>query len=144
MLNEKAEIIANLETMRKTLTATKDLVEEKARLNDEMEVLARMVEKIVDENARVAQNQSDYQKRYNELVEKHEEARGRYEKVEQEIKARELQNSRLKFFIRLLKKQEAIIQDFDETLWGCMVDHVTVYQGKKITITFRDGTEVEG
>lgn len=144
MLNEKAEIIANLETMRKTLTATKDLVEEKARLNDEMEVLARMVEKIVDENARVAQNQSDYQKRYNELVEKHEEARGRYEKVEQEIKARELQNSRLKFFISFLKKQEAIIQDFDETLWGCMVDHVTVYQGKKITITFRDGTEVEG
>ena len=35
------------------------------------------------------------------------------------------------------------VAEFDERLWGVMVDYVTVDVDKRLTVVFRDGTEVE-
>ena len=37
----------------------------------------------------------------------------------------------------------ASVAEFDERLWGAMVDYVTVGVDKRLTVVFRDGTEVE-
>lgn len=63
-MTEKKEIIANAEIIRKTLCVTDALQEEKDKLEEEMAVLVEMTQNIVAENARVAQNQDEYQKRY--------------------------------------------------------------------------------
>ena len=34
------------------------------------------------------------------------------------------------------------VSDFDGSLWGGMVEFVTVGRDKEITVTFRDGTEI--
>lgn len=34
------------------------------------------------------------------------------------------------------------ISEFDGSLWGGMVEFVTVGRNKEITVTFRDGTEI--
>lgn len=49
---------------------------------------------------------------------------------------------------KTLKAQDGVLTEFDERLWCSMVDYVTVgcHQGgrkKKLTVTFRGGTEVE-
>ena len=36
-----------------------------------------------------------------------------------------------------------VMAEFDERLWGVMVDYVTVGVDKRLTVVFRDGTEVE-
>ena len=36
-----------------------------------------------------------------------------------------------------------LVTEFDERLWGAMVDCVTVGVDKRLTVVFRDGTEVE-
>lgn len=33
--------------------------------------------------------------------------------------------------------------EFDERLWGAMVDYVTVGADKRLTVVFRDGTRVD-
>ena len=63
-MTEKKEIIANAEIIRNTLCVTDALQEEKDKLEEEMAVLVEMTQNIVAENARVAQNQDEYQKRY--------------------------------------------------------------------------------
>ncbi|MBQ7496611.1 MAG: hypothetical protein IJU00_02050 [Selenomonas sp.] len=50
--------------------------------------------------------------------------------------------NRLAGFIKTLRAQEEPLADFDERLWGCMVDYVTVGADGGITVVFRDGTRI--
>ena len=46
-------------------------------------------------------------------------------------------------FVKALRERDGIIEDFDESLWGCMVKYVTVGRKKEMAVTFRDGTEIQ-
>lgn len=139
----KDEIIANTEVIRRTLCVTDALVEEKERLEEDMRVLVEMTQSIVAENARVALNQDDYQKRYDGLVARYDTVKARYDEVVAAIAGKEAQSERLANFIRILKEQDGIIQEFDNSLWGCMVEYVTVGKDKSIVVTFKDGNEIK-
>lgn len=143
LVTEKKEIIENAETIRRTLCVTDTLEEEKHRLEDEMAVLAEMTQNIIAENARIAQDQEEYQKRYDSLMERYDAAKARYDEVTAAISAKEAQSERLADFIRTLEARDGAIQEFDSSLWGSMVDFVTVGRKKEITVTFRDGTEIQ-
>lgn len=142
LVTEKREIIINTELIRKTLCATDALREEKKRLEEEITVLVEMTQSIINENARVAQNQDEYQKRYDGLVRRYDEAKARYDEVVVAISEKEAKGEQLAGFIRTLRSQEGVLKDFDSSLWGSMVDFVTVGRDKKMTVTFRDGSEI--
>ena len=108
-----------------------------------MAVLVEMTQNIVAENARVAQDQDEYQKRYDGLVQRYDTAKARYDEVVAAISAKEAQSERLADFIKVLKAQDGTISDFDGGLWGSMVEFVTVGRNKEITFTFRDNTEIQ-
>ena len=143
LLADKDEIIANAELVRTTLCATEDLQAEKLRLEDEISMIVSMTQNLVAENARVAQDQSDYQKRYDSLVKKYDAAKAQYDRVSESIVAKEAKNARLSEIVSLLKSQEKLISEFDIGLWTSTVDFVTVGRDKSITVTFRDGTEIK-
>lgn len=143
LVTEKAEIIANAEIIRKTLCRTDALEEEKRTLEDEMAITAERAQGLIVENARIAQNQSEYQERYDALVGRYNAAKARYDEVVEAIAAKAAQSERLLDFIRTMQAQEGILTEFDARLWSSMVDFVTIGRGKKITVTFRDGTEIE-
>ena len=108
-----------------------------------MAVLVEMIQNIVAENARIAQDQDAYQKRYDGLVERYDTAKARYDEVIAAISAKEAQSERLADFIKVLKAQDGTISDFDGSLWGSMVEFITVGRNKEIMVTFRDGTEIQ-
>ena len=136
------EIINNTELIRKTLSTTAALRDEKARLEEEMALLVKMSQSIIAENARVVQDQDEYQRRYNGLIKRYDAAKTRYDEVAAAISAKEEQSERLENFIRVLKAQDGVIKDFDSSLWSSMVDFVTVNRNKEFVFTFRDGTEI--
>ncbi len=142
LVSEKEEIVANAETIRETLCRTDALEEEKRRLENDMAVLAGMVQSAIDENARIAQDQGEYQERYNGLVERYDTSKARYDEVARPITEKEAQNERLAGFIKILKAQDGVIAEFDERLWSSMVDFVTVGRNKEMAMTFRDGTKI--
>lgn len=142
LVTEKKEIIANAELIRRTLCVTDSLLAEKKQLEDEMSIVVEMTQSIVEENARVAQNQEEYQKRYNALVERYDKSKARYDEVTAAISAKEAQDERLKNFIQTLKEQDGAIREFDSALWGSMALYITVGKKKEITVTFRNGTEI--
>lgn len=57
------------------------------------------------------------------------------------IAQRSAKGERLAGFIRTLEAQMEPVAEFDERLWGAMVDCVTVGVDKQLTVVFRDGTE---
>ena len=142
LMAEKKEIIANAELMRRTFCSTEALQEEKFRAASEMSVLSGMMQKLVDANARVAQDQEEYTQHYNDLVRQYDEAKAQYDKAVTAITEKGMQRARLGTFLTALKKQEGVIDEFDAGLWGSMVKFVTVGRDKEITVTFRDGTEI--
>ena len=97
----------------------------------------------VKENARIAQDQDAYRERYNELAGKYDALKEEYDKVVVAITAKEVRGVRLENFIKELKAQDGVIRKFDERLWGDLVEFVTVGRGKEITVTFKDGTEIQ-
>ena len=82
------EIAANARLVRQTLCDTVELEREKAALGQELAVLVEMTQNCIAENARVAQDQGEYQKRYNGLVERYEKAKTRFDDVTEAIAER--------------------------------------------------------
>ena len=134
------EIAANARLVRQTLCETTELEQEKAGLQQELAVLVEMTQNCIAENARIAQDQGEYQKRYNGLVERYEKAKARFDEVTEAIAQRSAKDERLAGFIRTLEAQRKPVAEFDERLWGAMVDYVTVGADGDMTVVFRDGT----
>ena len=115
---------------------------EKAAFGQELAVLVEMTQNCIAENARIAQDQGEYQKRYNALVERYERAKARFDEVTEAIAQRSAKGERLTGFIRTLEVQKEPVAEIDERLWGAMVDYVTVGADKRLTVVFRDGTGI--
>ena len=128
----------NIRGIRRTLCNIDALQEEKRRLESEM-----AVNNCIVENARIAQDQEEYQKRYDGMVAKYDVAKARYDETIAAISAKKAQSARLTTFVKALRERDGIIEYFDESLWGCMVEHITVGRNKEMTVTFRDGTEIQ-
>ena len=126
LISEKKEIIANAEIIRKTLCTTDTMLAEKQRLEDEILVLVEMTQNLVAENARVAQDQEEYQKRYDSLVLRYETAKKNYDELAAKIEQKEARGERIQRFIKILREQDGIITEFDDALWGSMVEFVTI------------------
>ena len=132
----------NSRLVRQTLCDTVELEREKATLGQELAVLVGMTQNCIAENARVAQDQGEYQKRYNGLVERYEKAKARFDEVTEAIAERSAKGERLAGFIRTLEAQKEPVAEFDERLWGAVVNYVTVGVDGGIKVAFRDGTEI--
>jgi DNA repair exonuclease SbcCD ATPase subunit len=141
LLSEKKEIIENAEIIRKTLCTTESMIAEKQRLEDEILVLVEMTQNLVAENARIAQDQEEYQKRYDSLVQRYEAAKEHYDDLVTKIEQKEAHGERIKQFIKTLKEQQGILTEFEDALWGSMVEYVTIGK-EKCSVTFKDGTEI--
>ena len=103
LVTAREEIAANAWLVRQTICDTTVLAEEKAKLQQELVVLVEMTENCVRENARIAQNQEEYQKHYEGLVVRYDAATARFDEVTEGISAKEAQSERLAEFIKRLK-----------------------------------------
>lgn len=117
LVTDKREIIANAEIIRKPLCRTDVLEEEKRALEDEMSIAAESAQGVIAENARIAQNQEEYQKHYyNALVESYDTAKAQYDEVVDAVAAKAAQSERLLEFIRTMQAQDDILAEFEAVL----------------------------
>ena len=107
-----------------------------------MNVAAELIQKCIGENARVAQNQGEYAKRYDALVERFETAKARLEEVQAAITEKQAQRKMMENFMEVLRGLPEQVDYFDEGAWYAMVDFVTVYGKEDVRITFKNGMEV--
>ncbi len=142
LLAEKEEIISTYEMMRDKLFSTTALLEERRALENELNVTARLVEDCIKENARIAQDQTAYEERYQSLVERYESAKKRYDEIVEQISDRTVRGEQVSIFLGKLREQD-LIDTFDDDLWLSMVDFITVHDKSKVTVTFKDGSEIK-
>jgi hypothetical protein len=143
LLADKDEIIANFNIVRDALFSTPDLETEEKALQSELTVVTELMQKCIDENARVALDQSEYQKRYDGLVARFDAAKSRYEEVIGLISERKARGEMMDAFIAELQRQDGLINEFDERLWYTLVDFATVHKESDVRFTFKNGAEIQ-
>jgi len=142
LLDCKDEVIANLEAMSDMLFSTKELEKESQRLQGELELVDELIQRAIEENARVAQDQQAYKRHFDELIEKQENLKNQLDDIDGQISSRVSRCAAMRQFISTLKKQEGLASEFDPTLWGILLDHVTIHSKDDVRFTFKDGTEI--
>ena len=142
LISEKDEVMKNMDTVIKQLCDVRDLEAEKEGLSSEMEILVDMANGIVAENTRKAQNQEEYNRRYNDVMGRYETAKNRFREIEAEIESRNNKAQVIREVKRGLGKCEGTVVEFDETMWGTMLDCMIVEDKGSISVRFWDGSEV--
>ena len=143
LIENKDEVIENLETIRKTLCDTTLLLKEKNELSQKLVEQVEQIQELIEVNSRVAQNQEEYQKQYEKLVNEYEITKVEHQKLELDISNKLAKSETLSVFINTIKKQETLLETFDEMMWGSLLESVVVYKDN-VLFKFRDGTEIKG
>ena len=134
--------VAGLTEGAENLYDTTTLETEKKRLWDEMCVLAEMVQAAINENAHVALDQKEYQKRYDELASRYDGVKAEHDKVAGQIATMISTKTAAQQFIGTLKGLPQKVTAFNPETWGKLLDHATVYADGSIRFTFRNGIQI--
>ncbi|MCR5090665.1 MAG: recombinase family protein [Oscillospiraceae bacterium] len=141
LLSDRARIIGDLEAVKAGLSDDADLMEKQEKLAAEMEALEALMHKAIMVNAETAQDQKDYNRRYDGYAAKHEKLKKQYGDAQAEREARQNKAQLLDSMIDSLIGA-AVVTEFDVKLWNATVDHVTVNRDGSLVFTMRDGREI--
>ena len=142
LLSVKDEVIANLEAVTVILFDTSEIADKQAALKEEKNSIMERIQSMISENARVPLEQSDYIRRYDVLASKYDALKSEHDQLEAEIADKVSRRESMNQFIATLRQQDGLVREFDETLWGSLVEVVTVYSDMDVRFTFRDGTVI--
>ena len=142
LVDIKDEVISNYEEMKEMLFGTVELESEQRQLEDELNEVAGLIEDCIKENARVALDQAEYEKRYNGLVERFDKANERLEEIKAQIAERQARGQQIEMFLKDLEKV-GVVMEFDDDLFLSLVERIEVGR-EKVVVRFKDGTKVEG
>lgn len=144
LLAHKNYLASDFEEINTVLFDNTALEKEAAELQSEMTIVAEMIEKCVDDNARRKQDQGEYNQRYGGLIDRFEKAKARYTALSEQIHDRAVRRRAAESFLTVVRKQKTPLAEFDEQTWYTTVDCVTIHNDGRVVFRFKDGTEIEG
>ena len=139
---DRKPLLADLREIQATYTVSGDLESRLRELDGRLNAEADAVQELIAQNARVAQNQDEYNARYDEMVSRYETTKAERDRVASEIRQRGIRRREFDRFISTLESMPGTITDFDEALWGSLVEHVTVYGKDDLRFMLPCGVEM--
>jgi len=91
-----------------------------------MNTEADAVQDLIATKARVAQNQNDYNVRYEALVSQYEATQAERDRVAAEIRQKGIRRREFERFITTLEKLPEEVTTFEGAMWSSLVEYVTV------------------
>lgn len=135
-------LIEDCRFAKSVLCDTKDIDIELAERQNEIEVVTELSRKAIYDNARTAQNQSDFNERNNAYLERHRKATERIEELDTAKRERLAKGKMLDRFIADIQSRPLIITEFDESLWLAVIDRVTVATDGTMIFIFKSGAKI--
>ena len=142
LLPDRERLIEDCRVIQAALTDCTDIDRETQDLLQELEIVMELIQRCVDENSRVAQDQDEYLARYNGLVERYENAQRRIKELEKERTERMAKADAIGGFMIRLRELDQPLEHFDERLWLEVIDCVTVCRDR-LMFKFQGGKEIQ-
>lgn len=143
LMGNREQVIQACEVMRSIASDCSKLDAETDALNEEIQVVAELVNQCIKENATTQQSQEEYNRKYNRLVKRYEKAVDRLKKSTAERESRMQRDRDLRIFISSIKEQPLVLETWDEGLWLTPLETATVHADNRIIFRFKDGTDIE-
>ncbi len=115
---------------------------ETEEVSNEMEVVAGMIQRLVDENAIWKLDQENYRRKYAGYTDRYAALESRMDGLKKERERREIQHDLFSGFLSGLEKVRELPVDFSGKLFHRLVDYATVYSDGRVVFTFRNGAEI--
>ena len=142
MVDQKEQFIAIYEQVLLKSLDTTDLENKLSELEAEINIAAELIEECINENAHVALDQTEYQKRYDGLVARFDKAKAQHTEVTDLIAECMTRKHQIETYLKELHGREPLTE-FRDADWLAMVNYITVHSKKDIRVTFKDGTEIK-
>jgi phage integrase family site-specific recombinase len=141
LMEVKENVIAALRSLIDSVCQMEELIEERSMVEQDLGNLAERIEKLIRENALVAQDQTAYLKQENEIRALYVEKQGHLEQLDEQITERESKRNALESMIQVLCGINEEQVAFDEELWGGVLDHIMVKEDGVAVVVFKGGIE---
>ena len=142
LVEVKENVIAELRSLIDSVCQMEELTEEHDRTEQKLVVLAERLETLIRENARVAQDQTAYLKQENEIRARYLEKQGDLAKLDEQIAERERKRNTLEGMIQVVCGIDGKLVEFDEELWGGLLDYICVRENGAVVVIFKGGIEI--
>ena len=109
---------------------------------EEAEIVAEQVRTAVKKNASSDESEEAFRGSYEELCERYEKAIQELNRLREERESHIRQAKAITQFIREVRKNSAILDAWDATIWTVMIKHAIVHRDGDLTFVFADGTEI--
>lgn len=140
--DQRDEMLENCRLMQQTLTDCSAIESEIAEVMGEIEVISELVRKAISENSRAAQDQDEYNRKYDSLVKRYETAQKKLTALNEEKQRRNDQADAFGAFMFELMEYDEPPTAFDEKLWALVIDTVTIYADGRMVFHFRIGLDI--
>ncbi len=127
LAEDREPLLTNLREIQATYSGTDERERRLRELDERPNADADAVQELIAQNARVPQNQEDYNRRYDEMVSRYEATKVERVALAAEIRQRGIRRREFERFITTLESLPNEMTDFDEALLGSLVEYLTVY-----------------
>lgn len=137
----REEFIKDAQLMTETLQDFAELDREIEKWRKKAELIATAVEKLVGQNASVAQEQVEYREKYEEYSKRYEEAYGRYQELMERKNGEISKYKAIQIQIKVLKEKPSQLSQWNDLCWLLFVKQSVLNEDKSITFKFYNGFE---
>ena len=138
LIVNKTAVIADCKMLMKQLTDCSEMDAELTQLQTEMDVLSEMLRTAIDENARAAIDQEEYNRRYDSLESRYNDISVKYDALTAEKRRRQFVKENFRQFIKAIEHAD-LVSEFSPEAWTALVETATVNAKDDIRFNFRNG-----
>ena len=109
------------------------------KLEENLENIRADVEKLIITNSKIAQDQEEYTRKYNKLIEEYKFFEKELEQKNLDLLNKNKRVRELKIFIDSLEKQDELLTEYDTKLFNYLIDKIIIYKGKRVEIHLKNG-----
>ena len=115
------------------------LDDEIIQLEGKLEDIRTDVEKLIITNSKIAQDQEEYTRKYNKLIEEYKLLEKQLEQKNLELLNENKRVRELKIFIDSLEKQDELLTEYDTKLFNYLIDTIIIHKEKRVEIHLKNG-----
>lgn len=124
------------------LTNTDELELRIVEFQLQLEEISQKVSAMVKENARTAQDQIEFARKYDALTSEYEEVKNAYDKACKEKAYKTGKATKMRAYLEAMKQANTYLEEWSTEMWVLMVSKAIVNRDRSIKFEFMNGQEV--
>ena len=141
-ITDKQRIIDDTKEVITLLSDTAEIEKRIADATTEIEIVASLVEKIVQENASKIQDQDDYETRYQSLTERYDKAKDELETANNELLLKKARQKNLEAIVAKMDELDTVLLEWSDEIWLTLIEEAVAHENGTLTFKFKNGYNI--